>query len=129
MEGGSKKDKQKAVVEFLCPRKKEERRQLRRDKDDKKAKKDDDEEDDTADSEEVDDGAGGRLKFMKYEPVEDVWVLNLEWTTEYACEDAKENEGKKMSSGHWGFFTWLIIMYAPSVPHRYQPSFLSLYKY
>ncbi len=118
MEGGSKKDKQKAVVDFLCPTKKEERKRLRRDKD---GKEDDDEEDDTADSEEVDDGAGGRLKFVKYEAVEDVMVLNLEWTTKYACEDAKEDGGKKDSSGHWGFFTWLIIMYAPSFPHCHKP--------
>lgn len=109
MEGGSKKDKQRAVVEFLCPPKEEERRRQRRDKDDK----DDDEgeDDDTATGEEVDDGAGGRLKYVSYESAGEVMVLNLEWTTPFACEDATDdNEEKKSSSGHWGFFTWLIIM-------------------
>ncbi len=107
MEGGSKKEKQKAVVELLCPRKDEERRRLRRDKDNN----DDDEDDDTATGEVVSDGAGGRLKYLSYEPAGDVMVLSLEWTTKFACEDAKGNDDeKKSSSGHWGFFTWLIIM-------------------
>lgn len=107
MEGGSTKEKQRAVVEFLCPPKSEERRRLRRAKDDE----DDDEDDDTAPGEEVDDGAGGRLKYVSYESAGEVKVLNLEWTTQHACEDAKDdNNEKKSSSGHWGFFTWLIIM-------------------
>ena len=127
MEGGIKPEKQKAIVEFLCPPKDEGKRRIRRDKhekdekDDKDEKhekdgkddkdEDEDEDDDTATGEEVDDGAGGRLKYISYQEVKDTWVLTLEWTTKYACEDAHDKDREnKASSGHWGFFTWLIIM-------------------
>lgn len=108
MEGRSGKDKHRAVVEFLCPPKDDERRRQRRDEDD--TDDNEGEDDGTAIGEEVDDGAGGRLKYVSYEFAGEVKVLNLEWTTIYACEDAKDEEEKKSSSGHWGFFTWLIIM-------------------
>ncbi|KAF3481238.1 Atg27p [Arthroderma uncinatum] len=36
-------------------------------------------------------------------------VLNLEWRTKYACEDVEGGGGNK-SSGHWGFFTWMIVL-------------------
>ena len=97
MQGGDKNKKQKAVVEFLCPPKQEDRRRLRRGKGGH-----------TATGEEVDDDHDGRLKYISYAQVEDTMVLSLEWTTKYACENA--NDEVKTSSGHWGFFTWLIIM-------------------
>lgn len=101
--------KQKAVIEFLCDAKEQERRrglpgvQPREDDDDGG----EDDENPNA-GEEVDDGKGGRLKFIEYVDVEGTMTLNLEWTTKYACENAKPEPGT--SSGHWGFFTWLIIM-------------------
>ena len=95
---------QKAVVEFLCDKSTEERpRALSR--------RDDEEEGDEKDkeAEETDDGEGGKLKFLNYELVghSQVHVLSLQWNTKYACENAKV-DGK--GGGHWGFFTWFIIM-------------------
>lgn len=101
--------KQKAVIEFLCDAKEQERRRslpgVRPREDDN----DDNEgEEDPNEGSEVDDGKGGRLKFIEYVDVEGTMTLNLEWTTKYACEDAKPDPAT--GSGHWGFFTWLIIM-------------------
>ena len=120
MGGGSyppKKGKpQKAVVEFLCDRKNEteEPRSAFSLKD---AEEDDDEGNDDGGKtdeerraeEQTDDGKGGTLSFLSYEGVGDEEVLSLEWKTRYACEDSKDS-GSKSSSGHWGFFTWFIIM-------------------
>lgn len=100
-----------AVVEFLCDadKKKEERRQglpnlrLRQEKDDDNAV--------PHFNQEEDDGNGGRLKFQSYEEKDHMKRLSLEWTTRTACEDAVDDKPEKGStSGHWGFFTWLIIM-------------------
>lgn len=129
MNGAKYKDrKQKAVIDFICPQeKKEERRDRLSDPtalaDDGKedGDGDEDEEDPSADAE-VDDGQGGRLKFLKYEDVEKGKILNLEWTTTYACEDANADPVTK--TGHWGFFTWLIIMFG-SLPRRSSPSLIS----
>lgn len=119
MNGVMYKDKkQKAVIDFICPQEREEERKDRRSdimvladdgKDDGKDDGDgkEDEEDPNAGAE-VDDGQGGTLKFLKYEDVEKEKILNLEWTTPYACEDAKTDPAPK--TGHWGFFTWLVIM-------------------
>lgn len=101
--------KQKAVIEFLCDAKEQERRRgllgvRPRDDDDDGGE---DEEDPNA-GEEVDDGKGGRLKFIEYVDVEGTMTLNLKWRTKYACEDAKPDPAT--SSGHWGVFTWFIIM-------------------
>lgn len=128
MNGGKYKDrKQKAVIDFICPQeKKEERRDRLSDPmalaDDGKedGDGDEDEEDPNADAE-VDDGQGGRLKFLKYAVVEKGKILNLEWTTPYACDDAKAAPVTK--TGHWGFFTWLVIM-SGSPPRRSSQSLL-----
>lgn len=104
--------KQKAVVEFLCNAKEQERRgvlfagiDVR--EENGNGGEDSDTEDPEA-GEEIDDGKDGKLKFLSYEEVEGLMVLNLEWKTKYACEGAKKET--PTSSGHWGFFTWLIIM-------------------
>lgn len=107
---------QKAVVEFLCDRKNETEEQ-RRAFSLKDAEEGDDEGNDKggkSDEEKraeelTDDGKGGTLRFQSYEKVGDNEVLSLEWKTRYACEDNKDS-GSKSSSGHWGFFTWFIIM-------------------
>ena len=102
---------QMAVVEFLCDadKEKEERRQglpnlrLRQEKDDDNAV--------PHFNQEEDDGNGGLLKFQGYNEADHTKILSLEWTTRTACEDAVDDEPEKGStSGHWGFFTWLIIM-------------------
>ena len=112
MDGPGKTNKQKAIVEFLCPTRDQGRRRIRRDKD-TKARDNENRDNNTTTSKEVDDGAGGRLKYVSYETEKDkdAKVLRLEWTTNHACENGEEDDGdKKPSSGHWGFFTWLIIM-------------------
>lgn len=106
--------KQKAVIEFLCDAKEQERRRKlsgvspREDDDDSNKDDDNKDEENPNAGDEVDDLNGGRLKFVEYVDVDGTMTLNLEWRTKYACEDAKPDPGT--SSGHWGFFTWLIIM-------------------
>jgi hypothetical protein len=55
--------------------------------------------------------AGNRsLQFKSFGAVDDKsYVLRLDWKTKYACENYVR-DNPKPSSGHWGFFTWLIIM-------------------
>ncbi|KAL8860731.1 MAG: hypothetical protein Q9178_002761 [Gyalolechia marmorata] len=129
--------KQKAVIEFLCADKAEETKKRRRERDlvaSKRGNDDDDdeeeEEDHSATGEVAEDGHGGTLKYIDFAMVGDSQVLSLEWRTKYACENAK-GEDKGSSSGHWGFFTWFIIMYvdlifaAPS-PHFASPPSMSI---
>lgn len=101
---GEKKMKQKAVIVFLCDKSSEERQRAisRRDNEEEGGQEDNK-------RETTDDGKGGKLSFTSYEMVGDDKVLSLEWHTKYACENAQE-DGEKSSGGHWGFFTWLIIM-------------------
>ncbi|KAL4895653.1 autophagy-related protein 27 [Aspergillus ambiguus] len=78
---------------------KQERRRLRRDDGDK-------------DGEPPSDG-GDRspsLSFKSFGPADDdSYVLRLDWRTRYACDHYLEDK-KGDSSGHWGFFTWLILI-------------------
>ncbi|KAF2194794.1 hypothetical protein K469DRAFT_706282 [Zopfia rhizophila CBS 207.26] len=50
------------------------------------------------------------LRFCGYTYEEEkdktIGVLRLDWRTKYACEDAVD----EISDGHWGFFTWFIII-------------------
>lgn len=103
--------KQQAIIEFICDASARDRR---RNVAGLSAAEDDEGDGGSGDGkegEEVDDGQGGILKLLSWKVVEDTKVLSLEWTTEYACEHAKEGGEKKSSSGHWGFFTWFIIMW------------------
>ncbi|KAL9616154.1 MAG: hypothetical protein Q9204_008608, partial [Flavoplaca sp. TL-2023a] len=107
--------KQKAVIEFLCNDKAEEKEVMEK-RGSVAARKadvdgDGEEEDHSATGEMADDGHGGTLKYLDYSMVGDSQVLSLEWQTKYACEDAgKRGDDDKKSSGHWGFFTWFIII-------------------
>ena len=134
-----RKTKQETVIEFLCKREGDgesedmrrraeapefltdpSRRKIKKDDDDDSDKDGDDNDNDgfpelPHDGETTSDGAGGTLKYISYDMVGDNKVLSLEWRTPRACEDdAKDspNKGKTddSSGGHWGFFTWLIIM-------------------
>lgn len=110
--------KQQVVIDFLCDRKQQDRR---RENSGKTTREEDGEEGsgegggedekdpNSADGQETDDGEGGKLKYLSYNDVQGTKVLSLEWTTKYACEDSSK-EGRSSSSGHWGFFTWLVIM-------------------
>ncbi|KAL4909823.1 hypothetical protein BDW74DRAFT_143803 [Aspergillus multicolor] len=40
---------------------------------------------------------------------DDTYVLSLNWKTRYACDHYSEGRGSY--SNHWGFFTWLIIIF------------------
>lgn len=105
MNGGKyEKKKQQAIVEFVCNAKSEERT-----RNSVAAAEEDNE-----DGEEVDDEHGGKLKLLSWEDEDDIKVLRLEWQTKYGCEDAEEGNGS--SSGHWGFFTWFILMWVLSNP-------------
>lgn len=74
--------------------------------------------DDEHDGDKDDKGsADGRrsLQFKSFGAVDDnLYVLRLDWKTKYACE-SYSRDNPKSSNGHWGFFTWLIIMYVPSL--------------
>ncbi|KAL9633616.1 MAG: hypothetical protein Q9204_003325, partial [Flavoplaca sp. TL-2023a] len=126
--------KQKAVIEFLCNDKAEEKEVVEKRGlvAAQKADEDEDgeEEDHSATGEMAGDGHGGTLKYLDYSMVGDSQVLSLEWQTKYACEDAgKRGDDDKKSSGHWGFFTWFIIMFVtplPRLPIPFLPSPRSL---
>lgn len=51
------------------------------------------------------------LQFESFGPADDdAYVLKLKWRTRYACDNyVRDRKGD--GSSHWGFFTWLIIMY------------------
>ncbi|KAL8943220.1 MAG: hypothetical protein Q9216_001208 [Gyalolechia sp. 2 TL-2023] len=122
--------KQKAVIEFLCQDKAEDQGSEERDlssittkrkvvveeEEEEEAAGDADdkhgeEEDHSAAGEVADDGHGGTLTYEGYDEVDDTKVLSLEWKTKYACENSTSNDSETKKSHHWGFFTWLIIMY------------------
>ena len=114
--GKHEKQDQKAIVEFLCQRD-EKFEQVRRNAEDKDKEENDDDQNSGKDvdhddsGEKQDDGHGGSLKFVSWEDEEDkTKVLRLEWNTKYACEDFDGEVDDGSGSGHWGFFTWLIVM-------------------
>lgn len=49
---------------------------------------------------------------MSFESGEDEesYVLKLDWKTRYACDTYLRDHEEEKAGGHWGFFTWLIIM-------------------
>lgn len=113
MHGGKDDDgnKQKAIVEFLCPPKHTERRYLSNvvTADDEDDKKGEDQEGADKSGEETDDDNGGTIKLLSWDNEGDTKILRLKWDTQHACEEA-EGGGSDSSSGHWGFFTWFILM-------------------
>ena len=98
--------KHKVIVELLCLREEERvRRELLRERQEEDSGGDDGEPQEIKGA--VDDGKGGTLKFVSFTEAEE-GTLRLQWDTKYACEDARDKENS--GNGHWGFFTWLIIM-------------------
>lgn len=97
---GDPERKQNAVVEFLC------------DPDRTGRETDLDPEDKYEGGESEPIEGDSSLKFISYGPdLPDTKVdtLRLEWHTKYACESQKD-EDDSAKSGHWGFFTWFLIM-------------------
>lgn len=85
--------------------------------------KDDDKDKDKDKETDPNDGSdpSRSLQFESFGPVgDDTYELKLKWRTRYACDNyVRDRKGN--SSNHWGFFTWLIIMYVPppqSLPRR-----------
>jgi hypothetical protein len=58
------------------------------------------------------------LQFESFGPADDnSYVLKLKWRTRYACDNyVRDRKGD--GSSHWGFFTWLIIMYVFPEPRH-----------
>ena len=106
---------QKAVVEFLCDHKDEsgerKRALLATDESDEGGNvAGTPSEEEREKKKQTDDGQGGVLKVISYALVGEDDILSLEWRTKYACEDRTDDDAGESSSGHWGFFTWFIIM-------------------
>ncbi|KAH6680143.1 autophagy protein-like protein Atg27 [Halenospora varia] len=104
---GTNKKKQKAIVDFICDKKKTGLENLYEpdDKyDDSKEKR----EEDKKEGSEADDDKTPSLQFIKYDETTDLDTLRLRWYTKDACEDAKSE--KDAQGGHWGFFTWFVII-------------------
>lgn len=86
-----------------------------------------------------DDGDDGKddkksLRFISYGPStskgeENTDTLRLQWRTKHACrasDEQKEKPKPNPSSKHWGFFTWLVIMYVLFQPSQ-KPLFFPLH--
>lgn len=113
---------QRAIIEFVCDK---EREGLEGDEKDDGEHMPDEDKDKDGDEDEgperrlrrQDEGNKGKcedsdasLRFCGYEiektkKDKEIQTLRLEWRTKYACEDTPADNG-----GHWGFFTWFIII-------------------
>jgi autophagy-related protein 27 len=118
--------KQQAIIEFVCnrdvegtegewtpedeyePQGEERRRSILFGRDD------DDDKHDHEEKQLVKEGAALKFSSYKHEKLKDPQfdgeVLRLEWTTKYACTEKRGDGGSEDQSGHWGFFTWLVVM-------------------
>ncbi|OXV08490.1 hypothetical protein Egran_03747 [Elaphomyces granulatus] len=72
----------------------------------------DDKDGDDKDGDDHDDGSNPSrsLQFKSFKFIDDTYILSLDWKTRYACDDYLKNRKDGSPSGHWGFFTWLIII-------------------
>jgi len=114
LHGGFRKENgknrpQKAIVELVCDRTRTGLENLPKPEDgyDEVVRR--------RDEEKAGDDGTPSLEFTGYTSEEEIDVLRLNWRTEYACEDSKDKENKS-KSGRWGFFTWFIIVYVPTLP-------------
>lgn len=119
------KQKQKAIIEFVCDPDWEGTEGF----DDKSKAMDinsygsmgkrEEPEDDNGDGDDEDDedesplpdlDEGKALQFVSYkEEKDDTGVLRMTWKTKYACENAPKAPAGDKSKG-WGFFTWFLII-------------------
>lgn len=67
------------------------------------------------------------LQFQSFGPADDdAYELKLKWRTRYACDNyVRDRKGN--SSNHWGFFTWMIIMYVPPTTSKANANSSSLF--
>ncbi|KAM5343094.1 hypothetical protein ACJ41O_014060 [Fusarium nematophilum] len=125
----SKRQDQKAIIEFLCDPDREgtegewtaEDKYTRLRARDEEKDGDDDEKNRDEDGNE-DDGESSIEHQLKHDNASLIWgsfqdeqgprVLRLTWHTKYACENREDNGGDDGGSSisHWGFFTWFILI-------------------
>lgn len=107
---GQQQIKQKAIISMICDREKT-GWEPKPDPSASKSKKRDDDPEDAPE-----ENVGSSLQFKSYEQETmrgDIFgVLKLEWETKYACEDASSVPPAGNGTSGYGFFTWLIIVYA-----------------
>ena len=108
----SGKRSQKAIIEFICDENRTGLENLYEPED----KYDEDTvKREESDAVEEDDSDSPSLQFFGYDENNgDVDILRLTWRTKYACENSKDEQDAEKAQ-HWGFFTWFIIVYAPSI--------------
>jgi autophagy-related protein 27 len=107
--GMREKQKQRAVIEFICQKDDKSKRD-----DEEKGDGDEDEDEDDRKhpdweaAKKTDDGAGGIIEFQSYEDN----TLRLNWYTQHGCEDAASSGDSQPSesSGGWGFFSWFFFI-------------------
>ncbi|KAL3424511.1 hypothetical protein PVAG01_03792 [Phlyctema vagabunda] len=106
---GKDKKSQKAIIEFLCDKERTglENNWKSEDEYSAKTKREEDEGDEKEPL--VDDKDLPSLTFLSYDNKDSTDILRLQWRTKYACEGAKEEKDAERA-GHWGFFTWFIII-------------------
>lgn len=107
--------KQRAVITLLCDRERTGLEGLEEPKPDGDKKKDGEKKDGDKKDNKDKEGKSKRddeenkksLVFKSYN--EEEGTLDLGWRTKYACENVED--GGSAPSGHWGFFTWVIVLY------------------
>jgi len=105
-EENKKKQKQKAIVEFICDKTRTGLENLPKPEDqyeDVKEKRDGENQPEGEDK-------TPSLEFQSYATEDDIGVLRLNWRTQFACENSKAEQDAEKGE-HWGIFTWFIIVY------------------
>ncbi|CAK3974212.1 related to autophagy Atg27 [Lecanosticta acicola] len=113
------KQKQKAIIEFICDAEWEgtegfddKSKAMKIDSYDSMGRREEPEEggdEDDTPLPELDEGKA--LQFVSYkEEKGDMGVLRLTWKTKYACEGASSKKPSGSASKGWGFFTWFLII-------------------
>ncbi|KAI9789545.1 MAG: hypothetical protein M1816_005952 [Peltula sp. TS41687] len=128
--------KQMAVVEFVCDKlrtgleglvdgeEKEKMEGVRVLEEEKNSGDDDDEPDHDEDGKDrKGDDDKTSLRFISYGPSTskneaptDTDVLRLQWRTKHACKASEQDDKPDHASNHWGFFTWMVIIW-DLLPH------------
>ncbi|KAG9244367.1 autophagy protein-like protein Atg27 [Calycina marina] len=98
-----KKRSQKAIIEFVCDKSRTGLENLPKPEDEY------DEVNKKREEEKAGDDGTPSLTFVSYAAEDTLDVLRLDWKTQYACEDSKEQQDQERPRG-WGFFTWFIIV-------------------
>ncbi|KAL4934418.1 autophagy-related protein 27 [Aspergillus undulatus] len=121
VEGEKKKKSAGAVIEFLCDLDRsgleglvdeDPKRLLRATEGGENGGGEGDGEGDSEDKAPFNNGTNPNrsLQFKSFGKADDdTYVLRLDWKTRYACDNYLRDSGS--SSNHWGFLTWLIVIF------------------